>query len=80
MDDEHDWVEVIRFNVGRGFLCAVCDTFVKFNSTRSITGCVGESRVSDKYTDPDKERPPVNERVKQELGFGLLQEYDWSDK
>lgn len=33
-----------------------------------------DPRVDDKYTDPDKERPPVNERVKEILGHNLIDE------
>lgn len=31
-----------------------------------------DSRITDEYTDPDKERPPVNERVKEMLGHNLV--------
>lgn len=34
-----------------------------------------DSRIEDKYTDPDKERPPVSERAKEVLGHNLVDPY-----
>jgi hypothetical protein len=31
-----------------------------------------DSRITDEYTDPDKERPPVSERAKEVLGHNLI--------
>ncbi len=33
-------------------------------------------QLRDRYVDPDTTRPPVDERAKQELGFGFNNEYD----
>lgn len=46
----------------------------------NLVKLLGQQAKAEKYSDPDLARPPVNERIKRELGFALEMEYDWSDK
>ncbi len=70
---EHRWVKFEMLGESEATaICRSCNAKYRWHQTRPVDGCRGMWE----YMDPDTTRPPVDERIRQELGFGFNNEYD----